>query len=134
VNTACSTQIKQCYGPDFQSGTFAGDCGNYITCYQKCACTDTACQQACTTGADTKPTAACGTCLSDYGKCTAKAACTVPKCMLPNGGDCATLNTCCGKITDATKKSICTATYNAIKDSGDIACDAAYGSQKANCP
>jgi hypothetical protein len=54
--------------------------------------------------------------------------------MLPNGGDCATLQTCCNKITDATKKSTCTTVYNAVKGSGDIACDVAYGEQKANCP
>jgi hypothetical protein len=51
----------------------------------------------------------------------------------PETKTCADLETCCGKIADATKKSQCETQLDAVKASGDMACNALYSQYAADC-
>lgn len=135
VNEKCATKYAECYGADYKSGNFGGPCGTYIKCTQACGCNDTACYQKCGT-----PDAACTTCIQ--GSATCADSCTVPSCGSGSSGSsggggggktCADLKACCDKITDASKKSNCDQTYNAVKGS-DANCGALYSTFAADCP
>lgn len=132
----CDAELQECFGSGYKTGSFGGACGTYVSCSQKCACGDTACQQACGL-----PDQNCQTCLQKYSSCY-QAKCPEPACMKTGsstsstsssssstGGTaktCADLQTCCNGLTDAQKKSTCLQGYDAIKASGDAACAQAY--------
>lgn len=133
----CDAELQECFGPGYKTGTFGGACSTYITCSQKCACGDTACQQACGL-----PDQACQTCIQKYSTCT-QAKCPPPACLGTGsssgtsgssgagGKTCAQLQTCCNGIADSAKKTTCLQYYDAVKASGDSACNAVYGTA---CP
>ena len=54
----CDADLQKCFGANYKQGTFGGDCSDYITCSQACACGDSACTTACVQ----KITPACQTC------------------------------------------------------------------------
>lgn len=126
----CDAELQKCFGNGYKTGTFGGACATYISCTQKCECNDTTCTQKCGL-----PDEGCQTCLQEYGSCT-QSKCPAPACLTQGtssssggaGKTCADLETCCNGLTDATKKSTCLQTLNAIKASGDAACNAAYSS------
>lgn len=137
TTTQCDAQYKDCFGANYQSGTWAGKCQTFMTCTTACKCGDTACTQACGT-----PTGDCAACYGTLGACTTSK-CPIPKCMMGGAADagttsgktCADLKTCCDSIADATKKAACTAGYDAAKSSGDAVCGALYQVEvtKGNC-
>lgn len=121
----CDSTFKECYGPDYKSGTFAGACGAYVTCIQKCACNDLACFQACPL-----PDAACQTCSQKFVTCQDQ--CTKPACMNSSssssssggaGKTCDDLALCCAKISNADVKTVC---QKAVTDDNDAACATLY--------
>jgi len=131
----CDATYTECFGSGYKDGNFGGACSTFAACTNACACNDTACYQAC--GA---PPAACSTCLQKIGTCSS--GCTAPACMSAGssgssgssgGKTCDDLQTCCAAITDSTKKTQCETTYNAIKSSGDTACNAAYSGYASDC-
>ena len=124
----CDAQYQKCMGAGYKSGSFGGLCGTYISCTQKCGCNDNACYQACG-----QPDMACTSCLTNDLNACVQSKCTLPKCFGVNK-TCADLQACCAKLTDMTKKATCDATYNAVKSSGDIACNAAIQNYKTECP
>lgn len=129
----CDAELQECFGPGYKTGSFSGACSTYITCTQKCGCGDTACAQACGT-----PDAACTSCLQKYSTCT-QAKCPPPACLTggssgssgAGGKTCAQLQTCCNGLTDSAKKTQCLQYYDAVKGSGDTACNAIYATA---CP
>jgi hypothetical protein len=136
LTSACDSKYTECFGAGYKTGTFSGPCGTYLTCVNACACNDTACTSKCTAPS------ACTTCLQGIGSCSAT--CTAPACATggssggTSGGtgakkSCADLQACCAKITDATKKSQCDQTYNAVKSSED-SCNSIYSTFAADCP
>ena len=68
LGTTCGDKAKECAGPDYASGTYAGTCGSYYDCVKTCKC-EKSCVDQC------KPDSIdCATCLSSklgYG-------CTIP--------------------------------------------------------
>lgn len=130
VQDKCDGEYKKCLGPDYKTGTFAGACGSYVTCTNACACEDNTCRMKCTLSAE------CSSCFSGFGTCSQ--ACTVPACAsqgssgtsgasgTAGGKTCAELETCCNAKTGASKDA-CVQAYDAVKGSGDSACNAAYG-------
>jgi hypothetical protein len=141
VNSKCSSQYTQCYGSGWQSGSFSGPCGSYLTCASACACNDTACFSKCT------PTTECSTCLEGTTNCSA--GCTLPACYTAgtsSGGTsgtsgssgtaahtCADLATCCGKIADANIKSSCDSAKTAA-GTNDSTCSTYYAAFSSYCP
>lgn len=156
VQNACNTQFVTCYGTGYKSGSFSGPCGSYMQCQSACACTDTACRNACTIPAT------CTSCLTTIGTCTVSAACTVPACLgggfdggipgldggipgldggFPFDGNfpfdagnytCADLTTCCNAIADAQQKQAC---QLIVSLNNTQACSAAVGTYKGTlCP
>jgi hypothetical protein len=138
VTAACDSTYKQCYGNAYATGTFAGPCGSYITCIQKCNCGDTACYQACGT-----PSSDCQTCQQGLASCSG--GCTLPACATASsssssssssGGTaktCADLQTCCDAITDPTIKSTCQSSHDSAASS-DATCNVLYNTYKTYCP
>lgn len=132
----CDPQLQKCYGPNYQSGSYAGLCGGFLTCMQGCACNDLGCYQKC----QGQYTTECQSCLNEASACFES--CPKPKCMTTSitsdagtttGKTCADLQTCCNAIADATKKNNCLSSYNAVKASGDALCNAAYAGYKSDC-
>lgn len=120
----CDAEFKECYGSGYQSGSFGGPCGSFISCTNACECDDTACRQKCTTDA------ACNTCNQKLGQCITS------KCKLPCQGEtktCDDLAACCAKLTDATKKSTCQGSYDAVKANGDVGCNSVYQGYADDC-
>lgn len=120
----CDAEYKECYGSSYQSGTFEGPCGSYISCANACECDDTACRQKCT------PDSACNTCNQKLAQCITS------KCKLPCQGEtktCDDLAGCCAKIADAQKKSTCQASYDAVKANGDVGCNSVYQGYANDC-
>jgi hypothetical protein len=137
VTSKCSSQYSQCYGSGWQSGSYSGPCGTYLTCVSACGCTDTACYGKCTA------TTECSTCLQGVGNCSA--GCTLPACYTAgsSGGTsgssgsaahtCADLTTCCGKIADATMKSSCESAVSGAAGN-DATCNSFYPAFGPSCP
>ncbi|MBM4398080.1 MAG: hypothetical protein FJ087_20635 [Deltaproteobacteria bacterium] len=122
VTKACDTQYKNCLGPDYLSGTFAGKCKEFMDCVVACKCDDTACQQAC--AMKMTANAECGTCMQTLGTCTQGAGCTQPTCTTPsggsgggNGGSCDGLKACCNSMP-AQAKDACLLAAGMMDDSG----------------
>jgi hypothetical protein len=68
LGSKCGDKAKECAGPDYASGTYAGTCGAYYDCVKACNC-EKSCVDKCNPG-----TMDCATCLSSklgYG-------CTIP--------------------------------------------------------
>jgi hypothetical protein len=68
VGDRCSASAKECAGPDWTTGVFAGKCGSYYDCVKTCKCV-----KACVDKCDV-PSVDCAECLSyklGYG-------CTMP--------------------------------------------------------
>jgi hypothetical protein len=139
VQGRCGTQMKACFGDNFQSGTFAGPCGTWIGCYGKCACGDTACRGACGL-----PSGECTTCLQTVTTCTNSSGCTAPVCSPsgadagspPAGGTCADLQTCCNAITNAQVKAGCNANATSGASAGGQYCGSVLMGLRAakQCP
>jgi hypothetical protein len=140
-NTKCESKYKECYGPNYLSGSFSGACGTYITCTQKCDCAASnyaSCVQACVQDS------ACTECAKGFVTCTN--GCTLPACATagtssgtsgtsgsPSGATCATLQACCDKLAGSAKTG-CESAKNAASGS-----DATWGGiydalYKAQCP
>ena len=79
----CGSTLQTCFGPNYQSGTYAGTCGTaYVSCTQKCGCGDnTACLGACG-----QPSSDCGTCLLSVSACIQTSTCTAPACQSGGAG------------------------------------------------
>ncbi len=108
VQDKCDGQIKLCFGDNYKTGTFAGTCGAYVTCSNKCSCTDNNCRAACAAMAD----APCTDCLLKIGACTQSMGCKLScpggsDAGAPAGGSCADLQACCNQIADANVKMAC---------------------------
>lgn len=134
VLSKCDSAYKECYGPDYLKGTYSGACGDTITCYQKCDCTDFTCLGAC------KPSDACTTCSQKISACSKE--CTAPECLTKpadagssSGGDsgatgsCATLSACCAKLSGQ-EQSTC---QQAAGLNNAQVCDAALTQLGAKC-
>jgi hypothetical protein len=123
VQGKCGTQMKVCFGDNFQSGTFGGSCGTWASCYGKCACGDTACRGACGL-----PAGECTTCLQMISSCTASSGCMAPVCSAadagttPTGGTCADLQACCNAIASPQIKTGCNAQVTAGASGGAQYC------------
>jgi hypothetical protein len=141
IQEKCDATFTKCYGADYKSGTFSGDCGSYITCTQACACGDNTCLAKCTI------TDACKTCIIPAAQ-NCSAMCTAPACLTggssgssgssgTSGGGgsktCADLKACCDKIPAGQMKDNCNGTYDAIKTM-DSSCNAVYASYAPSCP
>lgn len=136
VSNACDTQFKQCYGADYKNGSFGGVCGPYVTCVQKCACSDTACTTAC---GQAQGIMECGKCL---GTLTCADACTLPACASSSsssssssgatggGKTCADLLSCCNGTSDAEDKQGCIALHGQAAGN-DTTCDVYYSALKS---
>ena len=71
VETSCQTQYETCFGPSYLSGSFAGECADYMACNVACECGDTACTTACYNDHAAMGTP-CGDCLlNEIGLCVA---------------------------------------------------------------
>jgi len=124
----CDTSYKKCYGDGYKSGSFSGPCGTFITCLQKCDCTDTQCILAC------KPDEACSTCSEEMQTCAGS--CTEPECSKigNDAGDtanatCADLQACCDSVADPDQKEGCQQAKDAANDD-DAACSSYYSAFK----
>jgi len=76
IGDKCSDAAKECAGPDWASGVYAGTCGSYYDCVKSCKCVKT-CVDQCDPG-----TTACSECLSyklGYG-CTIPCASDIASC------------------------------------------------------
>jgi hypothetical protein len=137
VQTACDSKYKECYGPDYKSGTFSGACGTYITCTQKCDCNAanySSCVSACVLDS------ACGECSKGFLGCIQT--CTLPACATAGSSSgtsgstgtatCATLQTCCDKLTGSAKTQCDSAKSQAAGN--DQICSAYYQAYKSQCP
>jgi len=78
LQTACDSQFKTCFGPNYKAGSYGGACAAYLTCTSKCACNDTTCASTCT------PDATCLTCL--LGTISCSGSCTAPACASTTTG------------------------------------------------
>jgi hypothetical protein len=117
VTAQCDPKYKECYGPNYQTGSFSGPCGSYIECTQKCECNDTACIMAC------KTDAACATCLERASSCSQ--GCSLPACASGSGkANCETLQACCDAAAADKKDGCLAAKDNAAGD--DERCGAYY--------
>lgn len=58
IASSCSDTAKECAGPDYASGVYAGTCGGYFDCVKTCNC-QKACVDKCDPG-----TLDCASCLS----------------------------------------------------------------------
>ena len=114
IQSKCDSTFKTCYGSNFQSGTYDGTCGTYLTCTQACACGDTACLSKCTLDD------ACKNCLFPAFQ-TCSGMCETPACYSAGSSGssgtsgssgsaahtCADLQACCDAEADPNKKSAC---------------------------
>jgi hypothetical protein len=149
LSNACSASYSAC----------SASCGNYLSCYNNCACGDTACLLACPLPSD-----ACQTCLSSASSCSAS--CTVPACYTSTGAGgksggvggtsggvggksgtggasgvggttgtgnaCADLQACCA---GSTSQAACTTTLNGLAPLNDTTCTTALPTfQALYCP
>ena len=76
IGDKCSAAAKECAGPDYATGVYAGTCGGYYDCVKRCNCVKT-CADQCDPG-----TPACSECLSyklGYG-CTLPCATEIASC------------------------------------------------------
>jgi hypothetical protein len=76
LGSKCGDDAKECAGPDYASGNYAGTCGAYYDCVKTCNC-QKACVDTCDVG-----TPACAECLGlklGYG-CTMPCASEVASC------------------------------------------------------
>ena len=58
IASSCADTAKECAGPDYASGSYAGTCGSYFDCVKSCRCQKT-CVDKCDPG-----TLDCASCLS----------------------------------------------------------------------
>jgi hypothetical protein len=58
IASSCADTAKECAGPDYASGVYAGTCGSYFDCVKTCNC-QKACVDKCDPG-----TLDCASCLS----------------------------------------------------------------------
>ena len=58
IASSCADAAKECAGPDYASGVYAGTCGSYFDCVKTCKC-QKACVDKCDPG-----TLDCASCLS----------------------------------------------------------------------
>ncbi|MBM4397603.1 MAG: hypothetical protein FJ087_18185 [Deltaproteobacteria bacterium] len=96
VISKCDTELKDMLGASYASGTFAGKCGEMVNFLVKCACGDTACEQACAAKMD----ADCQTAAGAVSTC-AQNNCKLPTCGTPGGGGgsgCSGLKSCCNSM------------------------------------
>jgi hypothetical protein len=141
---ACGTQYKTCFGNNYAKGDFTGGtCADFIACEMNCPCdaTKATCEGTCTAGLATATGATCMTCLTTLSTCVTGAACTQPVCTTgtttttttSTGTNCAALQTCCGKMADATIKAAC---QSAITSAGgdDATCALILPSLQTYCP
>ena len=140
IQDKCDATFTKCYGADYKTGKFSGDCGSFITCSQACACNDTACSTKCATSI----TDACASCLSPAVENCA-GMCTAPACATggssgssgTSGGGgtktCADLKACCDKIPAGSKKESCDAVYDSVKNT-ESNCNIVYPQYAPDCP
>jgi len=145
LTKACGTEAKACFGNNYLKGDYTGgSCSDFMTCMMACPCDSTA--DACTTQCAvtyvmSAAGAACATCTTTLQACTTLAACTAPVCTTgtttttttSTGTNCAALQTCCGKMADATIKAAC---QSAITSAGgdDATCALILPSLQTYCP
>ena len=141
IQSKCDSTYTKCFGADYKSGTYSGDCGTYITCTQACPCNDTACLSKCTI------TDACKSCIIPAAS-NCSAMCEAPACAkggssgssgtsgTSGGGgthSCAQLKACCDKIPEGSTKDSCNQTYDSIKTS-ESSCNSVYAGYASSCP
>lgn len=123
VLKTCDPQYKQCFGADYATGTFGGDCNDLMVCASACKSCDQTCIKACT---DQHFTGACKTCIvGPIFDCVVDAIKT-NKCTLPcgpssSGGVCDKLKACCGSLA-ADQQPDCNMAYDSVQIGGDQGC------------
>lgn len=137
VQEKCSPQYEKCYGPDYKKGVFSGPCGTFITCIQKCDCSDLSCVQKCVTDTSSDACSACSKDLESCGETCTEPECakTTPDAGTAGGKTCADLTACCDAITDADQKTACNQAKTGA-GSNDSMCSLYYTGFKAGglCP
>lgn len=135
IQGACAAEYKQCLGPDWESGTFGGDCKDLMECASQCTDCDQSCIDACT---GKYLAGACQGCFTGPLASCAVGAITGGTCQIPCGPDlggtsgaCADLEACCNSLSAAEQTS-CLSTYAQLKVGGDIACSAALSGYKSS--
>ena len=132
INTACEPTLEACYGPDYQSGTYAGPCKDQLECAtEKCDCNDNTCVMNCP-GAQM--------CLQCFTSKLCGMSCKIPTCgldeALADSGinvdfnkTCDDVLACCAKLTGA-EMTQCTDGVAMIKQAGganaEIGCAALF--------
>lgn len=136
VLAKCDAKYKECYGPDYKSGKLSGACGTWVTCTQKCPCTDAQCMMNCPMDD------ACTSCAVGAGSCAN--ACPLPECAKtstppPSGdsgtsaGTCADLKACCDKMAAGQLKDSCNQAHDSASGN-DATCGQVYSGLKSFCP
>jgi hypothetical protein len=132
VSASCEPTLEMCYGPDYESGTYAGPCKEQLDCATKsCACNDNACIMNCP-GAQM--------CVQCFASKVCGTDCKIPTCgltgALADSGinvdfdkTCDDLLACCATLAgeDMTE---CTSNVNSIKQAAganaDLGCAALF--------
>lgn len=133
VLKTCDPQYKQCFGADYATGTFGGDCNDLMVCASACKSCDQACIKACT---DKDFTGACKTCIEGpIVDCVFDAiktkTCTIPCGPSSSGGVCDKLKACCDGLP-ADQQGDCNSAYDSVQIGGDQGCQSVlYGYQQA---
>jgi hypothetical protein len=132
VSESCEPTLEMCYGPDYESGTYAGPCKEQLDCATKsCDCNDNTCIMNCP-GAQM--------CLQCFTSKLCGMSCKIPTCglneALADSGisvdfnkTCDDVLACCATLTgeDMTE---CTSNVNSIKQAAganaDLGCAALF--------
>jgi hypothetical protein len=148
VSTQCNSAYTACFGPDYRTGSYAGDCQDWANCTGACAGCDSTCLASCR---DQHYTQACDTCVTQQLQPCISNAIAAGQCSAPcasdagaggaaaadastSTGGCTSLAFCCNMLPpeDATNCQI------ALTESGDVdsACDNALATYRASgkCP
>ncbi len=125
IQNACDATFQECYGPDYAKGAYAGACGDYMKCTDKCACGDTACEEACG-----QPAPSCVSCMQKFATCAGT--CQAPACLGDTGTQtgnktCADLSACCAAMPEGEDKTNCQQALE-LAGNNDVSCSAMYGS------
>lgn len=133
IITTCDAQYKQCFGADYLSGTFGGDCQSLMECASQCQDCDQACTKACS---DQHYNGACKSCIEGPIVDCVVDALTSGKCQIPcapsAGGEvCDQLQTCCNSLADEQEKTDCLTLYKNSKLGGNAACQSVLGTYQS---
>lgn len=90
VASACDAKYKECFGPDYRAGNYAGACAENVACAQRCECTDILCQQSCATNLG------CLACAAGVTACAST--CERPTCFFGPTRGCDDLGACCALL------------------------------------